>query len=830
MTRGFSCALVDAFHGKVLLMRCFVMLIGLAALLCVFDVVFAATPRVTHERYKLELIAIEPEIVTPTGMAFDSQGRLLVIESHTHERPADYDGPPSDRVRVLSDSDGDGQLDRWITFAEGFRHAMNLLGREDGAVYLVERGRLLLLRDTNNDGAADSQEELLRLETEDDYPHNAIGGIAQHKDGTLVLGLGENHGFSFRLIGSDGKVISGTGGLDGFFRCTADGKNIEHFARGVWNPFSLCVVPDGRIFAVDNDPDASPPCRLLHVVDGGDYGYLYQYGRAGTHPLQAWNGELPGTLPMVCGTGEAPTAVVAHADSLWVTSWGDHRIERYRLVPRGASYGATREVVVQGDADFRPTGMATAPDGSLYFGDWVLRDYPVHGKGRIWRLVLPKDEVESAFPRSSPADLANSGDVEIAYGNAQVNDAFGQASAAWYINHYGIRVKADAPAGLRLSALQAKRNAAITNPVPELRAALQNDSADVRLYAVRWIADDRILELRDEVAKLLDGPQPSTRYYLAVLAAVDWLDHEPSMRGTNITDELLVRELRNDKRSVEAHVLALRHLSPDHAFLTAERLRGYLRSEHSALQLEAVRSLAQQSSTERFALLAEVAGDEAQPGEIRVEAIVGLSADAERHRELMERLAKSCDASVKGECKRVLRLAKLHPAEQENKPPAENLAAWIDVLADGNSGDAAAGRRLFFSPIGPKCGVCHQHSGRGGRVGPDLTYIGRSNNREQIIASILQPSREVAPHYQPWVLVTSDGKTYAGLRQPQGGDNGVETYVDSAGNEFKLPSDMIEERSASDVSIMPDGLQGGLTIVDLRDLVAFLTETETAGH
>jgi hypothetical protein len=41
-----------------------------------------------------------------------------------------------------------------------------------------------------------------------------------------------------------------------------------------------------------------------------------------------------------------------------------------------------------------------------------------------------------------------------------------------------------------------------------------------------------------------------------------------------------------------------------------------------------------------------------------------------------------------------------------------------------------------------------------------------------------------------------------------------------------LPSDAIEERSATDVSIMPDGLQAGLTVEDLRDLVAFLTETD----
>ena len=39
--------------------------------------------------------------------------------------------------------------------------------------------------------------------------------------------------------------------------------------------------------------------RLLHVVEGGDYGYRFRNGRKGTHPFTSWNGELPGTLPMV---------------------------------------------------------------------------------------------------------------------------------------------------------------------------------------------------------------------------------------------------------------------------------------------------------------------------------------------------------------------------------------------------------------------------------------------------------------------------------------------------------------------------------------------------
>jgi putative membrane-bound dehydrogenase-like protein len=791
----------------------------------------AAPPRVTNDRYQLELVATEPEIVTPVGMTFDRAGRLLVIESHTHQTPEKYEGPKHDRIRMLSDSDGDAKLDRWSTFAEGFRHAMNLLARKDGAVYVVERGRVLLLTDTDDNGVADKQDVLLRLETEDDYPHNALGGIDETPDGLLIIGLGENHGLPFKLIGSDGKTISATGGLDGFFRCTVDGKNIEHIARGVWNPFSLCVVPDGRIFAVDNDPDASPPCRLLHVVEGGDYGYLYQYGRAGTHPLQSWNGELPGTLPMVCGTGEAPTAIVDHAGSLWVTSWGDYRIERYRLVPRGASYTATRDVVVQGDADFRPAGMAVAPDGSLYFGDWVLRDYPVHCRGRIWRLTLPRAEITVPFPPQSELDKWAAGlarDTTILA--LASDDPFVRAAGIWRLAEKGVidpqsetAARMFSDSRVLLSALIASRLAGSDRAESLLRQCLNDESQEVRLYAVRWIADERITALRDEVAKLLESPPPSRRYYLAVLAAVDWLDNKPEMRSKEIADELLVRELKRDDRSPEALAMALSLVSPDNKFLTLDRLREYLQDDYLPLRLEAMRSLALQTNPERFEILAAAASDESQSDELRAEAVAGLFPVAEKQRNLLEQLAEVQNAVLRREAQRVLRLAQLRPAPTETRPSADDLDSWNTLLQE--PGDAMAGRRLFFSEVGPRCGICHQHSGRGGHIAPDLTHIARSNSRERIITSILKPDQEVAPQYQPWLLVTDDGKTHTGLRMPEGGDDGTEEYIDLAGNHFRLPSNTIEIREATSTSIMPSGLESTVSIDDLRDIVTFLTNS-----
>jgi putative membrane-bound dehydrogenase-like protein len=793
----------------------------------------AAEPRVLVEEYRLVQVAREPEIVTPIGMAFDSRGRLLVVESHTHQRPDGYDGPAGDCVRILADSDGDDKLDRWSTFAEGFQQAMNVCARPDGGVYVVTRREVRLFHDADDDGAADDDGRvILNLETPENYPHNAMSGIvlenAANEEARLYLGVGENSGIDYTIVGSDGVRIENTGGVGVVYRSRLDGSELEVVATGFWNPFSLCLG-GGRLFCVDNDPDASPPCRLLEVVDGGDYGFRYEYGRAGVHPLIAWNGELPGTLPMICGVGEGPTAIVNHRGYLWVTSWGDHRIEQYELAPRGSSVSATRTVIVQGDADFRPTGAAVAPDGSLYFADWVDRSYPVHSRGRIWRLTLPKSE-EVTLP---PRQFLSSSLSEAEY----AADPFAQQvlASAWARPELpissAIKEASAKPPLFRLAALKAlkfRTTNASREMEPLVREALADEDADVRLYAVRWAADERMTALRDEIAKLLDSEIPSERYFLAVLGAVEWLDGDRKMRNREISDSLLMRELRNSKRSDALKALALRLASPDHEWLTLERLQKFLDSDHSELRLEAVRTLAMRSDPEREAALAEIAADEQRDDELRVEAVVGLAPFVVSQERLLAKLAEGDDGQIAEEARRVLRLAGKREAPADAKLPATadlrqaaELDKWSELLSEG--GDAASGRRLFFTAAGPQCAACHQHRGRGGRIGPDLSRLGRQQARQRIIASILQPSREIAPEFQSWTLLTHDGLTRSGFRLPQGGDDGMEPYADAAGRVFKLRSEEIAEREPSDKSIMPEGVESVLTVEDLRDLVAFLS-------
>jgi putative membrane-bound dehydrogenase-like protein len=369
-------------------------------------------PKAADPRLVVELVAAAPDIVHPISCDFDHKGRLLVIESHTHFAPKGYQGPKFDRIRAF-----DVKTGKATTFFEGTRHTMDLAVHPfDGAVYLASRSEILRLRETK-DGV--KSERIAFLDTKGDYPHNGLSGLCFDSKGDLYFGMGENLGARYTLIGTDGVKFSGEGDGGHIFHCTADGKKLRKVATGFWNPFGICRDIYGRVFAVDNDPDQAPPCRMLHVVEGGDYGFRFMYGRSGKHPFQSWHGELPGTLPMMTGVGEAPCEILSYESDglpdeyrgqLLVTSWADHRVERYKVVPHGASFKAERLPFVQGGANFRPTGMCVAPDGSLYVCDWVLSNYTLHGKGAIWHIrekqsrerKRPVDPREAIFSMHRP--------------------------------------------------------------------------------------------------------------------------------------------------------------------------------------------------------------------------------------------------------------------------------------------------------------------------------------------------------------------------------------------------------------------------------------------
>ncbi len=824
---------------------------------------------------RIEMVAEQPALVTPTGLDVDAQGRVWLIASHTHETPKDYQGPDKDEVLIFS-PDGKRSV-----FYNNTYHTMDLELGPDGWVYLAERGRILRIKDSDGDGKADLEETLVQLESEESYPHNGMSGLAWNPQGELIFGLGENFAKPWTMRGSDGSHHSGRA-EGGVFRCQADGSKLQWIARGVWNPFGICVREDGEIFAVDNDPGERPPCRLLHIVEGGDYGYRRHYGGGAHHPFVGWNGEVRGSLPMVIPSGEAPCAVLPLGRGVLIPSWGDHRVDYFPLEAKGASFGAgERTPIVEGSFFFRPTCLAedrsqsSATKRVWYMTDWVDGRYPVHGFGRLWRIEIDLDkatwlgtldlpeaseearlarrlrEENSAWSEGELLKLSAHDDPFIA--RAALARLAREAAPGWTPAQLAQRGAEE-----RLLAVLAL-SASEVDPGPWIDALLEDPDPRVNFEGLCWISHRELKSALPAVKQFLNRSDLGFETFEAAVAAHNTLSGVPEQGVRN--ESLLLERLRDQESSPALRAFALRLLpaqdwrAPESGpssrvsfpkDLTLEVLQDLLKEGHLDISREVVMALSDNPRA-GAGLLAQVARDEeADPG-LRALAVAGLASVADQELPLLLQLAGEENRLLREEALRALRSLPLESAHKENikalrerypesadlcdallspetlfqgRPPATDPIAWLSRLdAVPGEADREAGARIFHHAAIALCANCHRHEGRGKSVGPDLSAVGVGGERAWLLESILQPSRQIAPEYLPRAVTLKDGRTIVGIRMQS---YTRERVRDVNGHSVTFELEELASISELSTSLMPEGLAFSLTDRELRDLLAFL--------
>jgi putative heme-binding domain-containing protein len=135
------------------------------------------------------------------------------------------------------------------------------------------------------------------------------------------------------------------------------------------------------------------------------------------------------------------------------------------------------------------------------------------------------------------------------------------------------------------------------------------------------------------------------------------------------------------------------------------------------------------------------------------------------------------------------------------------------------SGDPRRGEKLFWSqPV--QCGRCHRVGGRGTSVGPDLSTVGRLRSREDLLESLLEPSRRIEPKYASYAAVTTDGVSLTGLLVQR--DEQRVVLRDGQDKEITVAARDVEELRPSRVSLMPDGQLADLTAQEAADLIEYL--------
>jgi putative heme-binding domain-containing protein len=134
-------------------------------------------------------------------------------------------------------------------------------------------------------------------------------------------------------------------------------------------------------------------------------------------------------------------------------------------------------------------------------------------------------------------------------------------------------------------------------------------------------------------------------------------------------------------------------------------------------------------------------------------------------------------------------------------------------------GDVGRGEKLFWSPA-LNCAGCHKIGDRGTALGPDLSTIGKSRTREDLLESILEPSRRIEPKYTAYVAYMSDGRSMTGLLTKRDADQVV--LRDGQNKEIILAAKNVQELRPSRTSLMPEGQMAGLTAQEAADLLDYL--------
>ncbi|MCB1205110.1 MAG: DUF1080 domain-containing protein, partial [Verrucomicrobiae bacterium] len=383
--------------------------------------------------YEVQLVASEPITCDPVDVTWDEKGRMFVAEMGDYPLPVEDGGPYLSRIRLLSDTDGDGVMDKAVTWAAGLDHVQGLMPMK-GGILATTRTAILFLEDTDGDDIADVKKTLFTL---NEPGHNQLQvsspryGLDNHVwlcnglDGKQIYPGNEPDKklditrLNLRYDPRTGNIETVTGA--GQFGGTLDDFN-HHFFCSNRNPAMFAVMP---LEAVKRNPLAGITVGHEDIQPAG----------APVHPMNlshTTSAAHAGTHTAACGIGVYRGDLMPDlAGNIFVCDPTGQLVTRNRLVPAGASFVAERiaddlDFFVSGDEWSRPVQVRTGPDGGLYVCD-MYRRFIDHARffpedfskshymragfdqGRIWRVVPKgaKPAPPAALPTGDTAALVS---------------------------------------------------------------------------------------------------------------------------------------------------------------------------------------------------------------------------------------------------------------------------------------------------------------------------------------------------------------------------------------------------------------------------------------
>ena len=381
--------------------------------------------------YEAQLVAAEPLVLDPVECTWDAKGRLYVADMLDYPLGPKTPGDPwLSRIQRLSDEDGDGRMDKAVTFAAHLDHVQGLLPYKDGLI-VTTRTQILFLQDTDGDGVADINQPLISgfnprfSQLQVSAPRWGPDGCVYFNNGldakeiyavdqpSRAIGVPRTN---FRWDPRSGKLepVTGFGQY---------GASFDDFGRYFFcsnrNPVMFAVMP---LQAVQRNPLAGIEKGWEDIAPAGPETRVY--------PLRITHTTADahaGTNTACSGLGVYRGHLMPELkNNVFVPEPTGQLVTRYRIESNGASLKAVRvgerkEFFRSGDEWCRPVNFTTGPDGAIYICDmyrrWIdhARFFPEdyvkshdmregEAQGRIWRIV-PKN-VKLAPVERAPESVA----------------------------------------------------------------------------------------------------------------------------------------------------------------------------------------------------------------------------------------------------------------------------------------------------------------------------------------------------------------------------------------------------------------------------------------
>ena len=378
--------------------------------------------------FVVEQVAAEPLVEDPIAFAFGPDGKLWVVEMGDYPLGIDGKGKFGGKVKFLESTKNDGKYDKATVFLDGLGFPTGVLPWRKG-VLITCAPDILYAEDTDGDGKADVKKVL--------YTGFTLGN-QQHRVNSLVWGLdnwihcanGDSGGMVKSTLtgkvvdirGRDFRIKPDTGeieleaGQSQYGRCRDDWGN--WFGGNNSNPMWHVAVNDR--YLKRNPHIASPPPTIAVSITPGA-AQVYPISRT----LPRFND------PAAANRFTSACSPIVYRDdlfgphfagSVFVSEPVHNLVHREMMTAEGTTFRSRRgpdeehsEFLASADNWFRPTMLATGPDGALWVADmyrhviehpeWIPQDWQKkldlragHDKGRIYR-VFPVNAKPRAIPR-----------------------------------------------------------------------------------------------------------------------------------------------------------------------------------------------------------------------------------------------------------------------------------------------------------------------------------------------------------------------------------------------------------------------------------------------